>query len=398
MKMITRLAISNNKKNKTRSILIVLSIFLTTVLLSAIATFGYGNIKFQRTNAREFYGSYYGSYAGVTEEQIQEMQKRSEFDRIGRAATVGTIKNERTISMVWMDEETIDLANLQKQLETGAFPKAENEIVGQKAMFERLGYEDAKVGDTVEIPFRRNTNETYQTKEFVISGILSQTMEEQENQSYSAYVSKDCFESLYAPEERTYSTYFSLSDHVSVDSSTLEMTIKDLAKECGINPECASENSYFAMWVLDPGMEMIAGCAMIALVVIFFAVMVIYNIFQVGLVQKIQEYGKIRALGATKKQMKKLVFREGMILTILGSTGRTCSRDVDFYRLYELLVQGESDVWRWSAGQYDFHSDSCTLCGSGSHHCLDCVETSYESDFQNLPGRGNPFPGKPEKE
>lgn len=100
MKMITRLAISNNKKNKTRSILIVLSIFLTTVLLSAIATFGYGNIKFQRTNAREFYGSYYGSYAGVTEEQIQEMQKRSEFDRIGRAATVGTIKNERTISMV----------------------------------------------------------------------------------------------------------------------------------------------------------------------------------------------------------------------------------------------------------------------------------------------------------
>ena len=45
MKMITRLAISNNKKNKTRSILIVLSIFLTTVLLSAIATFGYGNIK-----------------------------------------------------------------------------------------------------------------------------------------------------------------------------------------------------------------------------------------------------------------------------------------------------------------------------------------------------------------
>ena len=318
MKMITRLAISNNKKNKTRSILIVLSIFLTTVLLSAIATFGYGNIKFQRTNAREFYGSYYGSYAGVTEEQIQEMQKRSEFDRIGRAATVGTIKNERTISMVWMDEETIDLANLQKQLETGAFPKAENEIVGQKAMFERLGYEDAKVGDTVEIPFRRNTNETYQTKEFVISGILSQTMEEQENQSYSAYVSKDCFESLYAPEERTYSTYFSLSDHVSVDSSTLEMTIKDLAKECGINPERASENSYFAMWVLDPGMEMIAGCAMIALVVIFFAVMVIYNIFQVGLVQKIQEYGKIRALGATKKQMKKLVFREGMILTILG--------------------------------------------------------------------------------
>lgn len=67
MKMITKLALSNNKKNKTRSILIMLSIFLTTVLLSAIATFGYGQIKFQSANAEEFYGSYYGSYAGVTE-------------------------------------------------------------------------------------------------------------------------------------------------------------------------------------------------------------------------------------------------------------------------------------------------------------------------------------------
>ena len=44
----------------------------------------------------------------------------------------------------------------------------------------------------------------------------------------------------------------------------------------------------------------------------------IYNIFQVGLVQKIQEYGKIRALGATRKQMKKLVFREGMMLALIS--------------------------------------------------------------------------------
>ena len=79
----------------------MLSIFLTTVLLSAIATFGYGQIKFQSARAISEYGSYYGSYAGVTEDQISEMEKRSEFDRIGRAATIGTIENARSISMVW---------------------------------------------------------------------------------------------------------------------------------------------------------------------------------------------------------------------------------------------------------------------------------------------------------
>lgn len=68
MKTITKLAWSNNRKNRARCVLIVLSIFLTTVLLSAIATFGYGQIRFQRVNAEEFYGSYYGTYANVNEQ------------------------------------------------------------------------------------------------------------------------------------------------------------------------------------------------------------------------------------------------------------------------------------------------------------------------------------------
>lgn len=294
----------------------MLSIFLTAVLLSAIATFGYGQIRYQRVNAREFYGSYYGTYTRVTEEQIAEMQKRSEFDRIGRGATVGKIEDERKMSLAWVDDETIHLANLEKQMESGTFPKQANEIAGQKEMFERLGYPDAKPGDTVQIPFRRNSGETYQDRGFVISGILKPTQIEQENQSYTAYISSDCYEGLYLPQERVYNIYFTLSDTVSVNSMNLEITIKDLAQKCGINPEYAAENSYFALWVLDPGTEMVAGCLMVALIVVFFSVLVIYNIFQVGLAQKIQEYGKIRALGATKKQMKKLVFREGMMLAV----------------------------------------------------------------------------------
>lgn len=36
------------------------------------------------------------------------------------------------------------------------------------------------------------------------------------------------------------------------------------------------------------------------------------------MVQKIQEYGKIKALGATRKQMRKLILREGMLLAVVG--------------------------------------------------------------------------------
>ena len=227
----------------------MLSIFLTTVLLSAIATFGYGQIRFQSVNAEEFYGSYYGTYVSVTGEQIAEMQKRSEFDRIGRTAVIGEIENTRKISMIWMDEETVRLSNMGKQLQEGTFPQQENEIAGQESMFERLGYPNAKPGDTVTIPFRRNIQEKYQEKDFTISGIMKPTQAEQENQSYTAYVSKACYEELYGPQERVYNIYFTLSDTVSVNSSDLEATIKELAQACGINPEYAAVNGYYSIHV-----------------------------------------------------------------------------------------------------------------------------------------------------
>ena len=42
-------------------------------------------------------------------------------------------------------------------------------------------------------------------------------------------------------------------------------------------------------------------------------------IFQVGIAQKVQEYGKIKALGATRKQMKQLIFREGILCLLYTS-------------------------------------------------------------------------------
>ena len=55
MKTISRIAYSNDKKNKTRSILIMMSICLTTMLLVIISTVGNGMIRLQKSQAA---GSY----------------------------------------------------------------------------------------------------------------------------------------------------------------------------------------------------------------------------------------------------------------------------------------------------------------------------------------------------
>lgn len=53
-------------------------------------------------------------------------------------------------------------------------------------------------------------------------------------------------------------------------------------------------NDFYLQWVLQPSYETIAVCGILILAIVLFSVVVIYNIFQVGIVNKIQEYGKSR--------------------------------------------------------------------------------------------------------
>ena len=182
MKMLTRLALNNNKKNKARSILIMLVIFLSTTLLSSIALICYGSLKYQKDNVKELYGTFYGAYKGVSEEQIAEMRKRSEFTEIGKSAVCGEVESEATVSLQWMSEEVGMMTNLKEQLEEGSFPKAQNEIAGERRFFQKLGYENVKIGDEIKLSYRRSNQEKYQETTFVVSGIIRSISEELEKQ------------------------------------------------------------------------------------------------------------------------------------------------------------------------------------------------------------------------
>ena len=69
------------------------AVFFTTLLLSVIATCGYGMMKTQKANAGRFYGTYYGAYTGVGESQLNQMEQRGEFRKIGTMASVGEVEN-----------------------------------------------------------------------------------------------------------------------------------------------------------------------------------------------------------------------------------------------------------------------------------------------------------------
>lgn len=84
--------------------------------------------------------------------------------------------------------------------------------------------------------------------------------------------------------------------------NNIDSVIKQIAAACGIEEKNVIVNDLYLQWVLQPSYETIAVCGVLILAIVLFSVVVIYNIFQVGIANKVQEYGKIKALGATKSR------------------------------------------------------------------------------------------------
>lgn len=316
MKTISTLSKANNRKNPTRSILIVIAVIISSLLLTAISMFGYSMVTFQQKNAEELYGSFYGIYAGVTDEQIEELNLRAEIHEIGKAANIGMVEGKGKRSVEWVSEKAQEMGNMERILKSGRFPEKENEILIQPEMLEELGYDNAEIGDEITVPFRRNQSEAFKDKTFVLSGIMKPMDVHTMTAHYTSYVSEAFYQKEYGKEERLYNAYFDLQGYLDLNSDSAKTLAKEIAVKCNIDSKQVVMNDYYLFWGLRPDSNVIFGCMGVAMLVILISIMVIYNIFHVGIQWKIREYGKIKALGATKKQMKQLILHEGLGLAI----------------------------------------------------------------------------------
>ena len=318
MKTISRIAYSNDKRNRTRSILIMMAICLTTMLLVIISTVGNGVIRLQKSQAASSYGSNYGLFIAADGTQLKEVERRAEISDIGIMCTEGILKGNENGGFVSADETVRKMLpyNQEYLLKEGTYPEKSQEIAAGRAFFDAEGYHDVRVGDTVTLEYRSGMQSEYAPVEFTVSGILYDRDEYTIEASYVVFGSQDFYNERIAEGDRQYNIYFTLSDSANVSMNNVAPVIKEIADSCGIDQKNVIINDLYLQWVLQPSYEMIVLCGTLILGIVLFSVVVIYNIFQVGIAQKVQEYGKIKALGATGKQMKQLIFREGIFLAV----------------------------------------------------------------------------------
>lgn len=309
----TKIAKSNLKQNKSKSILIIITIILSTLMLSSIGIYIVDAGAYQKENTIKYSGNYHGVLANVGEKQVNILRNHADIELSGEMNGVGVekLEDDSNISLAYMNEDALKLNNLE--FIKGKLPIKENEIVLDSGALKALGYNNKKLGEKIKISYGDYKSDKRIEKEFIITGILKTSEISEAGKYYNALISEKYMKNTRDMSREDFNIYVKLKDKSDLSIEQAKEKLNKIANDIGLDTVNVVVNENYIN-ALKPDMETIMGGFFVGLVIVLSSILVIYNIFYISIVTKVQEFGKLRAIGATKKQIKNIVFKEGFIL------------------------------------------------------------------------------------
>lgn len=320
--VIKRLSKRYFKKNRIRNLAAILAIMLTAFLFTSITSLVFSMSSSVQLSMQMQKGSKAdGDIRYLTEEQYEELQNSDFIKEAGCRRFVGFASNAsgHMVEINYADPVQQELTFCTPT--HGKAPKKANEIATTDQALEALGVE-AKVGETVPVEFTLR-GKTYQY-EMVVSGWW-----EAANDTGSLLIvseqfvkdNPDLFINTYAKDREIAGTY--MADVVLKDKRHIQKQLQEFALSVGGEPEQMNADNYIACSqnqvgnaMLQPGMMLSAVVFVLLFVVSGY--LLIYNIFDISVMQDVRQYGLLRTIGTSTRQIKKIVNRQALWLTLIG--------------------------------------------------------------------------------
>ncbi|VIF65450.1 ABC transporter permease [Clostridioides difficile] len=309
----TKIAKNNLKQNKSKSILIIITIILSTLMLSSIGIYIVNAGAYQKENTIKYSGNYQGILANVDEKQADILSNHADVELTGEMNGVGVekLEDDSNISLAYMNEDALKLNSFE--FVKGKLPTKENEIVLDSGALKALGYKNKDLGEKIKISYNDYKNDKKIEKEFIISGILKTSEISEAGKYYYAIISESYMRNTRNMSQEDFNIYVKFNDKSNLSIEQTKEKLDKIANDIELDTINTAVNENYIN-ALKPDMETIMGGVFVGLVIVLSSILVIYNIFYISIVTKVQEFGKLRAIGATKKQIKNIVFKEGFIL------------------------------------------------------------------------------------
>ena len=331
--IIKKLARRYFKASKSRNIIAIVAIVLTTVLFTTIFTLGSGLIDtVQDQNIRKAGGDGQAVLNYISDEVFNDVKGNELIDRVAYSKAVSYRLNNPGLAkwrsdMWYMDDTALEFARYEPTV--GHRPEAENEIIADTKTLEALGV-PAEIGATVTLDYEIKGKEY--TTDFTLCGFW----ETDSLSNIGRIIVSKAFIDNHA-DLLTY-TYPVDNDYSGVvtayimfrSGGSVEEKLQQLLMETGytcdtLGGQPTDENyiiarvspAYQSSPVSENSALFIAGIVGI-LAIMATGYLIIYNIFQISVIQDIQSYGQLKTLGTTRRQIKKIINKQAILLSAVG--------------------------------------------------------------------------------
>ncbi len=364
MNLLNKLTIKNLKLNKKRTVVTIIGIILSVALTTAVSSIYTSGIKSLINFEIYEKGNFHTAYYDVSPKDLPTFKNNRAIETYYITKNIGyakiASKNEYKPYAYVKAFTKSALENLSIKLVNGRLPQNENEILIPTHL-KTNGRLTLNIGDTITLNMgKRISQDNYELsqtnpyqydeifestsfKTYTIVGIIERPASNIEEYSAPGFTfvtfmpdtnitdnidlyvkyTKDGVKNAYqvtagilGVDQELFTKYYNAT-------ATYDEVVKYNNEELPKEKYKININSYLITLQTNPikesGIEGLGQIVCVVLaIIVFTSIFCIKNSFDISITEKIKQYGMLRSVGATKKQIKKNVFYEATILGLIG--------------------------------------------------------------------------------
>lgn len=344
MNIMNKVTLQSMKKNKTRTIVTIVGIILSVSMVTAVTTIVTSLQNYLYETAVYENGSWHGMFQNISFEKGEEIAQDDGVADTVYTQYIGYAKMEASkndfkpyLYVIGGNDETFD--TLPIHLTEGRLPKNDAEIILPNHL-ENNGGVSYKLNDVLVLPLGDRMSDGYKlfqnnpiTGEYDDKGNIivsdDETLETNTLKQYTVvgFYERPSFENFTAPgytaitfsdlsdKSALYDVYYTMKNPQDVMGFSDNYYFKD-----GLGGSTNNEVlMYQGVSQYDTYSSSLYGMIAILIVIIMMgSIALIYNAFSISASERTVQFGLLSSIGATKKQIRKSVRFEALVLGLIG--------------------------------------------------------------------------------
>ena len=305
--ILRKLTMRSLRAGKMRNIFIIITVALSAALISGLTGFA---LAMDKKEDRELAVQPHVIYGDLSNEQVEALKNDGSMEDIVRYKQGGSMEAENyEIRPAYFSDEGKIIESMRLNITEGRYPEKPNEAAVSREYLKKLGIGPV-IGAEFSVTWVDGATETY-----TVTGLNDLESESR----FFIMLSEEYAEKGSQLKDVSYTTAARIVGAADMDDQTFLNTIRGIGEEYGIPRYQIRENSSFVIKISNTRACVLFDVIGVGAVILFVSVFVIYSIFYISVTGRIRQFGQLRTIGMTSKQIRKTVRYEGIFLSGAGS-------------------------------------------------------------------------------